>query len=364
MGLHWGAPVLESLIPSLWAQIQSVHVDPHTPIIPNTLNFVNGATGEKMGAGVTLPKWYRLQRSKLRDLLATDIAIQYGRRLESISYKSVDGQDTVTATFSDGTTAQGRILIGADGAKSTVRRLLLPNLQMADVKRLPYAATFVQARYTREQALFLRSFHPLYLASPHPKGLFAFFAMHDAPDPNTPESWTFLFYISWPTTIEQQDEEAKTLSNADRLKQLQALAVDFVEPWKSAAAWLSDGQPCFHSSITVWDPSLETSHWSNHGGRVTLAGDAAHPMTFRKSLSRLYSIPRTPSQAPFQTQAIQSTNTSQSEDKASTTPSPTAAISSKLSRHLYHLTLHLPPVQPQPPSQRCKKQRSLPTRRK
>lgn len=32
LGLHWGAPVLKSLIPSdLWDKIQSVQMDPHVP---------------------------------------------------------------------------------------------------------------------------------------------------------------------------------------------------------------------------------------------------------------------------------------------------------------------------------------------
>ena len=73
----------------------------------------------------------------------------------------------------------------------------------------------------------------------------------------------------------------KRFSQADRLKQLQALAMHYTEPWKSAAKWLPDDQPCFYLGLTVWDPSLEGHGWDNEGGRVTLAGDAAHPMTYR-----------------------------------------------------------------------------------
>jgi 2-polyprenyl-6-methoxyphenol hydroxylase-like FAD-dependent oxidoreductase len=277
MGLHWGAPVLQSLLdPSLWAQIQSVHVDPSTLIKDvDNLKFLNGATGEKMGS-LTVAKWHRLRRSKLRSLMATDININYSKRLTNLSYTS----SVVTATFEDGTTATGRILIGADGARSSVRHLIA-SPEAAQITRLPYAATFIQARYTREQALFLRSFHALYLAAPHPMGLFSFFGLQDAADPAAPETWTFFFYISWASSIAQQDEEMKTFSQADRLKQLQALAVDYTEPWNSAAKWLPDGQPCFYLGLTVWDPSLEGHGWGNEGGRVTLAGDAAHPMTYR-----------------------------------------------------------------------------------
>jgi len=277
MGLHWGTPVLQSLLrPSLWAQIQSVHVDPFTPIKEvDNLNFLNGATGEKMGS-LTVARWHRLRRSKLRTLMAADVNIQYNKRLTNLSYTS----SAVTATFEDGTIVTGRILVGADGARSSVRSLIA-GPDAAQITRLPFAATFVQARYSREQALFLRSLHPLYLAAPHPVGLFSFFGLQDAADPEAPETWTFFFYISWASSIAQQDEEMKTFSQKDRLKQLQALAMDFTEPWKSAAEWLPDDQPCFYLGLTIWDPSLEGHSWRNEGGKVTLAGDAAHPMTYR-----------------------------------------------------------------------------------
>jgi 2-polyprenyl-6-methoxyphenol hydroxylase-like FAD-dependent oxidoreductase len=285
MGLHWGTPVLQGLLdPSLWAQIQSVHVDPSTPIKDiDNLCFLNGATGEEMSS-LTVSRWHRLRRSKLRSLMATEITVKYNKRLTNISYTSSAPHPSVTATFEDGSTATGRILIGADGARSSVRRLIAGS-DAAQITRLPYAATFIQARYTREQALFLRSFHPLYLAAPHPAGLFSFFGLQDAADPNAPETWTFFFYISWASSIAQQDEEMKTFSQADRLKQLQALAVEYTEPWRSAAKWLPDDQPCFYLGLTVWDPSLQGHGWGNERGRVSLAGDAAHPMTYRTSIA-------------------------------------------------------------------------------
>jgi 2-polyprenyl-6-methoxyphenol hydroxylase-like FAD-dependent oxidoreductase len=48
------------------------------------------------------------------------VRIEYGKRLESAS----SGRDGVTATFSDGTTAQGDLLVGADGLRSTTRTII------------------------------------------------------------------------------------------------------------------------------------------------------------------------------------------------------------------------------------------------
>ncbi|CAL9360361.1 FAD-dependent oxidoreductase [Streptomyces sp. enrichment culture] len=53
------------------------------------------------------------------------IALRHGARLVSVT----DGPDGVTARFADGTTATGDLLVGADGLRSTVRRLLMPEVR-------------------------------------------------------------------------------------------------------------------------------------------------------------------------------------------------------------------------------------------
>ncbi|RPF38930.1 NAD(P)/FAD-dependent oxidoreductase [Streptomyces sp. TLI_185] len=53
------------------------------------------------------------------------IAIRHGARLASVQ----DGPDGVTAHFTDGSTATGDLLIGADGLNSTVRRQITPHTQ-------------------------------------------------------------------------------------------------------------------------------------------------------------------------------------------------------------------------------------------
>lgn len=279
MGLHWGMPVLKSLIPkSAELQLQSCQVDPHTPTKPlDALLFLNGATGDLLGAP-QIPYFHRLRRSKLRALLVQDVDIRWNKRLKDIIYED-DGK-SVTCVFEDGQHITGNLVVGADGARSTVRRLLLGPEPAMNI-RLPYAASFVQARFTREQALFLRSFHPLYLASPHPNNLFAFFGLQDASDPNAPETWTFFFYVSWNSSIETQDEEAKFFDNTARLKQVRELGKEYSEPWKSAYEWLPENQPVWYFGLHVWDPREETHRWDNRNGTVTLAGDSAHPMTYR-----------------------------------------------------------------------------------
>lgn len=270
MRLHWGVPILKSLIPDSAAQLQSVQVDPNTTKPIDNLSFLNGRTGEVM-TSPEIPNFHRLRRSKLLDLLCQGLHIRWNKRLRNIVFEH-DGK-SVTAVFEDGQHITGRLIIGADGARSAVRKILL-RPEKAVSTRLPYSATFVQAKFTREQALFLRSFHPLYIAAPHADGYFAFLGLQD-----NPEGWTFFFYICWDSTLEQQDGERKTCGNKERLAQVKEKAKAYCEPWKSAFEWVPEDQPSWYFDLAVWDPSAH--NWDTRNGRVTLAGDAAHPMTYR-----------------------------------------------------------------------------------
>lgn len=287
MGMHWGAESLQALLPpSKWARLQSVQVDPSTPT-PDTdaINFLNGQTGDLM-TSIPANKFYRLRRRKLRSLLAEDLTIRYSHKIESITY-SPDGKHAI-AHFTNNNTIKASLIVGADGARSAVRSHLL-GPELGSVRTLPYSATFVQARYSAEQALFLRKFHPLYLASINPANLFAFFGLHDIPDPAKPETWTFFFYISWPCSLEEQAQTAHW-TDAQRLQQGKDFSKHFTEPWKSAYEWLPDDQKVWYMNLTDFDPGAEGHRWDTHDGRVTLAGDAAHAMTYQRGQGLNHSI--------------------------------------------------------------------------
>jgi 2-polyprenyl-6-methoxyphenol hydroxylase-like FAD-dependent oxidoreductase len=80
-------------------------------------------------------------------------------RHRQLSSRDIQLEAKSSTAFEDGTIASGYVLIGADGAHSSVRRLVKGS-SASQITRLPYAATFIQACQTRSQALFLRSFHP------------------------------------------------------------------------------------------------------------------------------------------------------------------------------------------------------------
>ncbi|KAL8982513.1 MAG: hypothetical protein Q9177_005250 [Variospora cf. flavescens] len=138
------------------------------------------------------------------------------------------------------------------------------------------------SKLPREKALFLRSepHHPLFQCAPNPSGTFAWLGLHDAPDPSDPESWVFFHYISFP---EPRDQISKEKTTAEHIAHQKQLARAYADPFRSAFDWLADDSPtAWYGKLQHWDPAEPAHAWDSKGGRVTLAGDAAHPMTFQR----------------------------------------------------------------------------------
>jgi 2-polyprenyl-6-methoxyphenol hydroxylase-like FAD-dependent oxidoreductase len=299
MGLHWGAPKLASLIgPELMAEVPSTQCDPAIPTAEHDhLRFLDASTGAEM-MRTQVSHFHRLRRSALRALLEKGVDVRYGKQFSHLTLSPDSaGASTVTAHFADGTAATGRQLVGADGSRSAVRRALLGPGPVSEATWLDFAAVLVHASYTAERARFIRSHHPLYLAGVHPRGKFAFMTCHDAsPGDARPEDWRFAFYMSYACA---PDERARQAAWAPRevLAFARELAADFADPWRSAVEWLpdvaedGDGRDVKADRratllaiipLSSWDPSAAEHAWPANGGRATLAGDAAHVMTFQR----------------------------------------------------------------------------------
>jgi 2-polyprenyl-6-methoxyphenol hydroxylase-like FAD-dependent oxidoreductase len=63
-------------------------------------------------------------------------------------------------------------------------------------------------------------------------------------------------------------------SGEEALAELKSKSESLAEPWKSAVQWIPDARDVSIGMCAYW----VTRPWDNHGGRITLAGDAAHPM--------------------------------------------------------------------------------------
>jgi 2-polyprenyl-6-methoxyphenol hydroxylase-like FAD-dependent oxidoreductase len=87
-----------------------------------------------------------VDRLTVREILATGLAgaIQFGKELTGLDR---EGTGRVRARFSDGTTAEGDVLIGADGTGSRVRREYLPGAVVADTgERCIFGKTLIAAQ--------------------------------------------------------------------------------------------------------------------------------------------------------------------------------------------------------------------------
>jgi len=229
----------------------------------DTFGLYNGETGELLK---DLPSggMRRFSRTKLRALLSEGIDVTYGKTFTSIMYD--DGGADLSAHFSDGTRVGGRVLIGVDGPRSKVRELLVGK-EKSEAKPAGTVLGIVRSKYTAKQALELRHHASVASVAVHPNGTYTGIFGHNFSS-SDPQDWEFqTTHSSMPKDFEGTE--------AEKLKLLKSRAADFVGIWKNAIEWIPEGTPSSFNRLAYWKPI----DFDNRGGRTTLAGDAAHPMT-------------------------------------------------------------------------------------
>ncbi|KAL9095212.1 MAG: hypothetical protein Q9165_002468 [Trypethelium subeluteriae] len=267
MGFHWGSNYIDHWPQELQDKVYTTQNDPNAKMTEEQDHFIpikNGKTGELV-VRVPSETVRRVSRTKLRLLLSTDIDVQYGKKFLKLD----DHGDKITAHFEDGTTAEGNIIIGCDSVHSKVREAVLP-LDKIHLEHVPVTIFNLTQQYTAEQAKFIRSFeHPWLLIGVHPdQPTLAFINIANVKDSDKPESIVFqMLYSKWGGSTPETNEE--------RHRAFKELGQQLCEPFRSAAAWVKEDTWIHPDHLTHW-PKPEK--WDNHGGRITLAGDAAHPM--------------------------------------------------------------------------------------
>ncbi|KAF2193701.1 FAD/NAD(P)-binding domain-containing protein [Zopfia rhizophila CBS 207.26] len=272
--LGWGRPYLLEMLPEeLGAKINSCQVDPSidcAAIGEDKIVLYNGQTREA-AFEFPIPKAREINIRQLRILCAKGLEVQYRKRFTH--YELIENGG-VKVFFADGTSEEGDIAVGVDGAMSTMRKRLLG--EAATPGLLPFALMNFNASYTKEQALFIKSkLHPLVDIAIHPAGHYIRTNVLDMPDKDDPTTWTFQILSTWPIkNVEDYDNEA------DRLKRLKAHVKrdGWAEPYKTAIENIPDETLVLKDQLKIWKPVK----WENHEGKVTLCGDAAHAMTFHR----------------------------------------------------------------------------------
>ena len=95
--------------------------------------------------------------------------------------------------------------------------------------------------------------------------------MLDAYDKPDIADWDWMLIQTW------IQEEPATLSGSAIIADMKKRAEACADPYRSIIQAIPDDTKAWHNRLSYWG----TQPWDNLGGKVTLAGDAAHAMTFR-----------------------------------------------------------------------------------
>lgn len=223
-------------------------------------------------------KRIRLSREKLRALLLTDIEVRWSKTLTEIS----GDDDSAKATFSDGTSETGSMLIGCDGANSTVDRILHPEGHK-DEREIGLRILLATANYPASEVAAIRNLEPffVYCVDPKPEVLLRvnFLERSSDEDPHSADDTVKCqIALCWPYESDWLGRVDPTDVPNTKIGQralFRHLSESWAEPFRSFIQNMprdADIQP-----VNLTDGFLDMS--AGFGGRATLAGQAAKPLS-------------------------------------------------------------------------------------
>lgn len=283
------AALQQSLSPELWTLFEKTCCA--VSLGETDINAVNGIVEAcRSGGGPALRgiNPYTCDRTVLRDILLTGLAedIAFGKVYQH--YELSPSGTKITAHFTDGSTATGVLLVGADGGRSLVRKQFLPTHKPLDTDGCTiYGKTLMSPRLLStfpESAMRWMTLvvdhtpitHTLDVDNTPLTLLLEPIRFPAAPEGVTlPENYIYWTLISRKATFGLSDAEILALTPAAAA----ALSLDITESWHPGLRSLLELQDVAQSSplriasahpdIPAWEPSA----------RVTLLGDAIHVMS-------------------------------------------------------------------------------------
>ena len=219
---------------------------------------------------------YTADRATLRDVLMTDLeeSMKFGKTF--VRYE--ENGDKIVAHFSDGTSVEGDLLVGADGVYSRVRRQFLPDFNLIDTDgRAIYGKTPITdellQRFNKNASEWMTI-----ISDSKDVHLFLEF-IHFPKDPAdvspilaSVKDYVYWVLISHSANFSHSDEEF--LSHDAQAAA--ALSVKMTKDWDPSLRSVLELQQVEKSSIVRITSILEPAKWKP--ARITLLGDAVHSM--------------------------------------------------------------------------------------
>lgn len=268
----------ETIPPSLWKLLE----DTVPTSSPPHLLLLNAVTGEQTAyRKSTDSRSYPIDRRWVRELLCIGIEehLHFNKAFQQYELLSGNGDGPgVRVTFTDGTTATGRMIIGADGVRSKVRKQFLPQIKLLDIDRTilwgrtPLTPEFEQ-RFNRPDVL---AEHIAAMVDPHDKRHSCFFAPirwpHSGKLSNVSchltDRLNYIFVaLNFETSSVNLDTEDARMSYAFEMTK------GWNEEFKHLINEMTETSPI---PVNSNRPGIEV--WQTDG-RITFMGDAIHAMS-------------------------------------------------------------------------------------
>jgi 2-polyprenyl-6-methoxyphenol hydroxylase-like FAD-dependent oxidoreductase len=243
---------------------------------PGSYKFFNLETLERKYAAPVDPERMRIRREGLRKLLCPGLKVCWDVKVETIDLES----DGVSITLPDHSTYKGKLLVGADGSGSAIRKYLCPD--HAENIPLPLRFIGVVVKLTPEATASITDIiDPLTFQGCHPlTGVYMFWCLVSTPQLNGSADSSSPYYqaqicVSWKPAV---DEGEIPSTPSGKVQRIRDLCANMASPIKNMVDSIPEDSEPIAVKLQDW-PCLD---WDNRDGRITLAGDSAHAMTMCK----------------------------------------------------------------------------------